>query len=279
QVGDQFRAGQPTARLLVVRDAQLVVLHPGRASVDHLGTDQAEDAAMLGIDSHNRVHQHTDVLAVAHRAEAPLAGGMFGEVQLGGIRHRQHVPAGRALPGHLAGPGQHLPAADRFVVEELPEPAALLAAPAQHMQAHALVLLHGLQQGIPRGRQATVAEPAELRFRHANRSPAWCEPERIEPAPTWQPPWILAVPDSTSAKLDDADSQEIDSRLPDYRSPWWEGDGGEGPYGRSPGRNARPLPLPPSHKGGDRMQAGAAAWIPQGEGNFSALAYPDAYGA
>lgn len=154
---------------------------------------------MIGVHRDDRVHQHADVLAVAHRAEAPLAGGMPGEIQLRRVHHRQRMPSGSTLTGQLTGVGQHLAAADRLVVEEVAEPTGLIPALAQHVQAHGLVLLHRAQQVIAGRGQALVAKSPELRLCHANRSPTLVRGgrERLVSLATAR---FLPVPDLIEAK-------------------------------------------------------------------------------
>jgi hypothetical protein len=142
-------------------------------AVDHLGPHQTDYATTLGVHRDDRVHEHADIFAVAHSAEADLAAGMGGEVELRSVGYRQHAPSGRAPGGQLPGVGQHFVPADRLVVEEGDEPERLGTLLGQHRQAHGPLLLHRVQQIIAGGGQTPVAEPAELGLLHGNRSRPW----------------------------------------------------------------------------------------------------------
>src|SRR5208283_443239 len=231
----QYRAGglrpcQPSTGLFLIGRAPLEGLGlRGRreralafGAVDHLGTDQSNQPTLLGVHRDNRMHQHTKVLAIPHGAEAALAPGVGGVIQLRGIRDRQHVPPGRALGGLPAGMDQHLAHADRRVVEEAVELAGLAAVLGQCVQAHGPLLLHRRQQAVANLGQAAVAKAAELWLIHPNRVlPVDC-PERIAPARGWEggsrastrvpqraahaSAAAIADPDSTPLKATDQDS-------------------------------------------------------------------------
>jgi hypothetical protein len=113
-------------------------------------------------------------LPFANRAEASLAAGMGSEVGLRGVGNDQHVPSDRTPGGQLTGIDQHFVPGDRLVVEEVVEPAGLVAVAGQRVQPHGPLLLHRGQQVVAGGRQAAVAEAAELGLSHANRSFPWC---------------------------------------------------------------------------------------------------------
>lgn len=125
---------------------------------------------MLCVHGKQRGHEHTDILAIAHRAEALLAAGMVGEAGLRGVGNHQHVPPDRTLGGRLAGMHQHFVPGDRLVVEDVVEPAGPAAAVGQRVPAHGPLLLHRGQQLVAGAGQAAVAEAAELGLIHANRS-------------------------------------------------------------------------------------------------------------
>jgi hypothetical protein len=97
---------------------------------------------MVRIHRDDRVHEHADVAAVAHRAEAALAASMSGEVEFRCIGHRQHMPSSRTSSGQPPDMSQHFVAGDRLVFEKVGEPTRPGAILRQHAQAHGSLLLH-----------------------------------------------------------------------------------------------------------------------------------------
>jgi hypothetical protein len=187
------------------------------------------------------MHEHTDILAIAHRAEALLAAAMGGVVGLRGIGNHDRMPPDRTLGGQLAGMDQHFVPGDCLVVEEVVEPAPLAAVAGQRVQAHGPLLLHRCQQVVAGGGQAAVAEAAELGLIHANRSlPLRCG--RANPRLAWDEkgaePRSIAGPDSTGLKLVGQDSRKS---IRSYRTAVALREGLGGGVGRCES-SGRPLP-------------------------------------
>ncbi len=161
---------QPAARLLLVGRACLMVRHRAVGAVDHRGTDQPDQPALLGIHRNHRVQQHADVGPVADRAKAALGAAVGSVIQLRGIGDRQDVPPDGAPGGLPGGMHQHLVHADRLVVEETLKLAGLAAAVGQCREAHGALLLHRPQQAVADRGQAAIAKVTKLRLVvHANR--------------------------------------------------------------------------------------------------------------
>ena len=76
-----------------------------------LRANQSNQAAMSGIHGEQRMQEQAGIEAVAGGAKAALAGGVGGEVHLGGMAAgRKHMPTGHARAGSSASTDQHLAA-------------------------------------------------------------------------------------------------------------------------------------------------------------------------
>jgi hypothetical protein len=142
----QLGAIQPAAGLFVVSATLLVVGDLTLGAVHHGTIQQADDTALVGVNRQNGMQEQAGMLAVAAIAEAVLAGLVVGEVQLGGVHDRQHVPAGGTPVGQLAGGGQHLVRRHRRVGQEAAELDRLIAILGQSVHAEGPFALHRRQQ-------------------------------------------------------------------------------------------------------------------------------------
>ena len=118
------------ASLLALRLARFAPARRRFRSRAHEGVRQSDNAPAMadvggarpGLCHQHRVQEEPDVLAVAHHAEAALAALVAGEVDLGRVLDRQHVPAERRPRRMVGRRRDHRLKRHAPVVKKAPEP-------------------------------------------------------------------------------------------------------------------------------------------------------------
>src|SRR5665213_2342678 len=116
------------------------------------------------------MQEQAQILAIAALAKAALAGLVGGEMQLGRVLNRQHVPPGHALAGLTADGRQHLRRRHRWVGQEAAELDRLVAVLRQPMDAQRPPAVLRFQQGLAHMRQSLVPKPPKACLDHANHT-------------------------------------------------------------------------------------------------------------
>ena len=118
----------------------------------------------------HRVQEQAEILAITGLAESALARRVGGEMQLGGVLDRQHVPSGHALPGLPAGCRQHLLRRHRRIGQKTAKLDRLVAVLGQPVHAQRAMALHRVQQCPAHTRQPPVPKPPKVCTDHANHT-------------------------------------------------------------------------------------------------------------
>jgi len=167
------------AGFFLLRSSLVPIRHLPLGAVHDGAVHQANDTTSGRVHRQRRVEEQARIDAIPSGAEARLAGGVGGEVQLSGILDGQDMPSSDAPAGLPASVDHHLLCTHPAVGQECAELAGLAAILCQPVQAHRPVVLHRGHQGRSDPLQTGVAEPAETVGLHANRTP-WLPRERID---------------------------------------------------------------------------------------------------